>query len=61
MKRLPKVSVNKLIKNLLYINKDEVIFYHRNKKVSRLDLFNKILQARKILTKKGFKNKDKVI
>ena len=61
MKRLPKISVNKLIKNLLYINKDEVIFYNRNKKVSRLDLFNKILQARKILTKKGFKNKDKVI
>ena len=61
MKSLPKVSVNKLIKNLLYINKDEVIFYHENKKVSRLDLFNKILQAKKVLTKKGFKNKDKVI
>ena len=61
MQKLPNDSVNKLIKNLLYNNKDEVIFWYKNKKISRLELLNNILQARKGLLKKGFKNKDKVI
>jgi len=61
MKKLPKVSVNKLIKNLLYKNKNEIIFCYGNKKISRLELLNKILQARTGLLKKGFKNKDKVV
>ena len=41
MKKLPKVSVNKLIKNLLYKNKNEIIFCYGNKKISRLELLNK--------------------
>ena len=61
MQKLPNDSVNKLIKNLLYNNKDEVIFWYKNKKISRLELLNNILQARKGLLKKGFKNKDKVV
>ena len=39
----------------------EVIFWYKNKKISRLELLNNILQARKGLLKKGFKNKDKVV
>ena len=61
MKKLPKVSVNKLIINLLYKNKNEIIFCYENKKISRLELLNKILQARTGLLKKGFKNKDTVV
>ena len=61
MQKLPNDSVNKLIKNLLYNNKNEVIFWYKNKKISRLELLNNILQARKGLLKKGFKNKDKVV
>ena len=61
MQKLPKVSVNKLIKNLLYKNKNEIIFCYGNKKISRIELLNKILQARTGLLKKGFKNKDKVV
>jgi len=61
MQKLPKVSVNKLIKNLLYKNKNEIIFCYGNKKISRIELLNKILQARKGLLKRGFKNKDKVV
>ena len=61
MQKIPNDSVNKLIKNLLYNNKNEVIFWYKNKKISRLELLNNILQARKGLLKKGFKNKDKVV
>ena len=61
MQKLPKVSVNKLIKNLLYKNKNEIIFWYGNKKISRIELLYKILQARKGLLKRGFKNKDKVV
>ena len=61
MQKLPKVTINKLIKNLLDKNKNQTIFFFENKKISRIELLNKILQARNGLLKKGFKNKDKVI
>jgi len=61
MQKLPKVSVNKLIKDLLYKEKNEIIFRYKNKEISRLELYNKILQARTGLLNKGFKNKDKVV
>ena len=61
MQKLPKVSINKLIKNLLNKKKNEIIFCYGNKKISRLKLYNKILKTRTGLLNKGFKNKDKVI
>jgi len=61
MQLLPKVTVNKLIKNLLYKKKNQTIFSFENKKISRLELLNKILQTRKGLLKKGFRKKDAVI
>ena len=61
MQKLPKVSVNKLIKNLSRKEKNKVIFIYGNKKISRLELYNKILKTRTGLLKKGFKNKDKVV
>ena len=61
MQKLPKVSINKLIKNLLNKKKNEIIFCYGNKKISRLELYNKILKTRTGLLNKGFKNKDKVI
>ena len=61
MQKLPKVSLNKLIKNLPSKEKNKVIFFYGNKKISRLELYNEILKARTGLLKKGFKNKDKVV
>ena len=61
MQKLPKVSLNKLIKNLPSKEKNKVIFFYGNKKISRLELYNEILKVRTGLLKKGFKNKDKVI
>ena len=61
MQKLPKVTINKLIKNLLYKNKNQTIFFFENKKISRIELLNKILQARNGLLKKGFKNKDTIV
>ena len=61
MQLLPKVTINKLIKNLLYKKKNQIIFCFENKKISRLELLNKILQTRKGLLKKGFRKKDAVI
>ena len=61
MQKLPNVSVNKLIKNLPGKEKKKFIFFYGNKKISRFELYNKILKARTGLLKKGFKNKDKVV
>ena len=41
MQKLPKVTINKLIKNLLDKNKNQTIFFFENKKISRIELLNK--------------------
>ena len=39
MQKLPNVSVNKLIKNLLGKEKKKIIFFYGNKKISRFELY----------------------
>ena len=61
MYSIPKKSIEELLKNLSYINPNKNLIFTKKKKITRIQLLNKILKVRSGLINIGLKKGDKVI